>query len=88
MEVPRVGVESELQPQAYTTAHSNARSLTHWASPGIKLVSSWMLARFISTEPQQELLLRFFRLTDEEMITIEESLDGQFFVFLNNAVFF
>ena len=29
MEVPRLGVQSELQPPAYTTAHSNARSLTH-----------------------------------------------------------
>ena len=30
----------------YTTVHGNARSLTHWARPGIKLVSSWMLVRF------------------------------------------
>ena len=29
MEVPRLGVKSELQPLTYTTAHSNARSLTH-----------------------------------------------------------
>ena len=38
MEVPRLGVKLELQPQqrgmqaasaAYTTAHGNARSLTH-----------------------------------------------------------
>ena len=28
---------------AYTTSHSNARSLTHWARPGIKLKSSWIL---------------------------------------------
>ena len=28
MEVPRLGVESELQLLAYTTAHSNAGSLT------------------------------------------------------------
>ena len=31
----------------YTTAHSNARSLTHWARPGIKPSSSWMPVRFI-----------------------------------------
>ena len=30
----------------YTTAHSTARSLTHWARPGIKPTSSWMLVRF------------------------------------------
>ena len=51
MEVPRLGVESELQLPAtatatamqiqatfatYTTAHSNNESLTHWARPGIE----------------------------------------------------
>ena len=41
----------------YTTAHSNAESLTHWARPGIESASSWMLVRFISAEPWQELLL-------------------------------
>ena len=30
----------------YTTAHSNARSPTHWARPGIKPESSWTLVRF------------------------------------------
>ena len=39
----------------YTTAHCNAGSLTHWARPGIEPVSSWMLVRFISLEPWQEL---------------------------------
>ena len=29
MDVPRLGVESELQLLAYTTAHSNNGSLTH-----------------------------------------------------------
>jgi len=47
MEVPRLGVELELQLQAYTTAHGNAGSLTHWARPGIELSSSWMLVRFV-----------------------------------------
>ena len=31
-----------------TIAYSNARSLTHWARPGIELESSWMLVRFIN----------------------------------------
>ena len=50
--------------------HSNARSelhlwrqlmamldpyLTHWARPGMELASSWILVRFVSTEPWQEL---------------------------------
>ena len=43
MEVPRLGVESELQLPAYATAtatpwyataHGNTRSLTHWVRPG------------------------------------------------------
>ena len=40
----------------YTIAHGNARSLTHWARPGIEPMSSWILVGFISTDPQQELL--------------------------------
>ena len=70
MEVPRVGVRLELQllptsqPQqcqipavsaTYTTVHSNAGSLTYWLGAGIKPTSSWILVRFITTEPQQEL---------------------------------
>ena len=33
----------------YTTAHSNARSLTHWARLGIKPESSWMLVGFANS---------------------------------------
>ena len=70
MEVPRLGsnrtCSRQLTPQpqqcgirvasaGYTTAHGNARSLTHWARPGIKPSPSWMLVRFISAEPWQEL---------------------------------
>ena len=32
----------------YTTAYSNAGSLTHWSRPGIELKSSWILVRFIN----------------------------------------
>ena len=75
LEVPRRGVESELQllptpePQqsriratslTYTTAHSNARSLTRWVRPGIKPSSSWILVRFVSAEPWWELLMTSF----------------------------
>ena len=38
-----------------TIVHSNARSLTHWARPGMEPVSSWMPVRFIYTEPRWEL---------------------------------
>ena len=40
----------------YIIAHGNTGSLTHWARPWIEPASSWMLVRFISTEPQWELL--------------------------------
>ena len=71
LEVPRLGVESELQlpvcataiatqilamSATYTTAHDNAGSLTHWAGPGIEPSFSWILDEFIYTEPQRELL--------------------------------
>ena len=55
MEVLWLGVQSELQMLAYATAHSNARSLTHWARPGIEPASSWILVGFITTEPPWEL---------------------------------
>ena len=70
MEVPRLGIKSELQLPAYTTAtatrdpshicnltiaHGNTRSLTHWKRPGIEHASSWILVRFISAEPWREL---------------------------------
>ena len=48
MEVPRLGVESELQPSTYTTAHGNAGSLTQRARPGIEPLSSWMLLGFVN----------------------------------------
>ena len=42
-------------PVTYSTAHGNARSLTHWARPGIEPVSSWILVGFVSDAPQWEL---------------------------------
>ena len=43
----------------YTTAHGNARSLTHWARPGIESTTSWLLVGFVSVAPRQELLPPF-----------------------------
>ena len=64
MEVPRLGIESELQLQAYasatalwdlshicnlyTTAQGNAGSLTHGVRPGIEPTSSWIMARSLT----------------------------------------
>ena len=75
MEVPRLGVKSELQLLAYTTAtavqhlshicelttaYGNAGSLTHCVRPGIELASSWILVGFVTSEPQWELLTSRF----------------------------
>ena len=32
----------------YTTAHGNARSLTHWARPGIEPATTWFLVGFVN----------------------------------------
>ena len=47
--------------QSCTTAHSNARSFTHWVRPGTEPVSSWILVRFISAEPWRELPPSLFK---------------------------
>ena len=59
MEVPRLGVKSELQLLVYATVHSNARSFTHWSRPGIEATSSWIPVGFVTSVPQQELLKLF-----------------------------
>ena len=46
----------------YTTAHGNTRSLTYWARPGIKPMSSWIPVRFATTEPLRELPVDLFQL--------------------------
>ena len=76
MAVLRLGFESKLQLLAcshsnagseprlrnYSTAHSNARSLTHRARPGIEPASLWILVGvgFVSTAPQWALLIAPF----------------------------
>ena len=44
----------------YTTALGNTRFLTHWARPGIKPKSSWILVRFFTTEPNGNSLAHVF----------------------------
>ena len=64
-EVSRLGVQSELQLLAYTTAtamldmsatystiHGKARFLTNWVGLEIEPASSWILFGFITAEPQ------------------------------------
>ena len=55
MDVPRLGVESKLQLLAYTTPCGNDGSLTHWVRSGTEPTSSWILVRFVTTKPWQEL---------------------------------
>ena len=42
----------------YTEGQSNTGSLTHWAGPRIKPMSSWILVRFITAGPQWKLPAR------------------------------
>ena len=44
----------------YATAHGNNGSLTHWARPGIEPASSCIPVGFVTTEPQQELLMYIY----------------------------
>ena len=53
----------------YTTAHSNARSLAHWWEPGIEPKPSWILVRFLTTEPQCECLFMYFLIYWHEIHT-------------------
>ena len=46
------GTEPRLQPTPQLMA---TWSLTYWARPEIEPASSWILVRFVSTEPRQEL---------------------------------
>ena len=57
MDVPRLGVELQLSVPdlSHVCNHGNARSLTHRVKPGIKPVSSWILVRVVSAEPQRKL---------------------------------
>ena len=45
VEVPRLGVELFIAA-SLCHSHSNARSLTYWARPGIEPTSSWILVGF------------------------------------------
>ena len=48
-------IQVRAESVTYTTAHSNAGSLTHWARPEIEPTTSWFLVGFISMAPRWEL---------------------------------
>ena len=81
MKVPSLGVKLELHLPIYTTAHENARSLTHWAGPGIKHASSWLVGRFVTAKPQWELHLQLF----EKSVFIW--MDYYYYYFFKESVF-
>ena len=91
MEVPRLGVESELQLPAYTTAiatpdpshvcdlhHSSqqCRILNPLSKARDQPTSSWILVRFFSTEPQRELLFLIFDACLGEYLPLVEYVWG------------
>ena len=49
---------------------SHTRSLTYWASPGIKPTSSWILVGFITTEPWWELPKTCFIFSETQLPTL------------------
>ena len=63
----------------YTTAHSNTRPLTHWERPGIEPASSWILVRFISSEPWRELQVCGFYLSVTDLWVFSSQLSFFFF---------
>ena len=60
MEGPGPGVRLELVATGIHHSPSHAGSFTHGARSGLEPASSWMLVRFVSTEPGQELLKFIF----------------------------
>ena len=58
--------QRQIWATAYTTTHSNAGLLTHWARPGMEPSSSWILAGLITPEPRQQLLDDLWQ--DESML--------------------
>ena len=50
-----IATATAMQNLTQTTAHTNARSLIQWVKPGIEPASSWVLVRFVTSKPQQEL---------------------------------
>ena len=100
MEVPRLGSNwscscrpTPQQPQSriraafvtYSTAHGNARSLTHWAMPRIEPPSSWILVRFINHWATTGIPMVFYQSLDNTAVWYR--LKRTFF-FLNLKIFF
>ena len=48
-------IHSNTGSDPYTTAHGNAGSLTHQVGPRIELAFSWILVRYVTTEPHLEI---------------------------------
>ena len=80
----------------YTKAHGNAGSLTQRARPGIRPASSWILVRFVSAEPQWELLnnfiLHFFKKYFfnplQLLVMIYKHMETLEFKFISNLFYF
>ena len=48
-------IHSNTMSATYITVDGNIGSLTHWAGPGIKHTSSWILVRSVTAEPHWQL---------------------------------
>ena len=100
-EVPRLGVKSEIQPLAYTTGtampdpscvcnlHQSSwqhQILNPLSKPGIEPASSWMLVRFISTEPRWELQTEFLMIISPSVSPLEKRLSQEVLIFVLREV--
>ena len=89
MEVPRLGVEEELQLLTYITATAmwdlshicgHTRSLAHRARSGIKPASSWILVGFATAEPQWEFCNSLFKtsIRSSRCVPVEMNLTSNY----------
>ena len=84
-----IHARSKLCLMTYTAPHSNTRSLTHCVRPGVERKSSWVLAVFVTTEPQWKLpgYILVFRCKSSLYILDTNPLSNiQLAVFFSHAV--
>ena len=79
--VTATAMQDQTTSATYTTAHSRARPLTHWARPKIKPASSWILVRFVTLSHNGTSLDCFFISLKHSTVIgfTSESIKNQYF---------
>ena len=73
MDVPRLGVELELQPEAYTSAMCDLSRVCSLWQGQIESTPSCILVRFVPSEPQWELLDHRFKWKHKDLKLLEKN---------------